>query len=231
MKQITAMLASTADGAMLVDQDGKVTFWNRSAERLLGCRAAEVVGRPCHAVLRGETLGGHSLCSASCPIRRHVACDGTVRNFDMQTRTKAGRMIWLNVSSFPVPSRKKGRFLAGHLFRDITRQARVLKMANELYSALCVPADGAVHETMLAHRAKTQTATPPQLPMTVPLTKRQREILSLLAEGKGTKGVADRLCIRPVTVRNHIQHILAKLGAHSRVEAIAIAFHRATSSS
>ena len=55
------------------------------------------------------------------------------------------------------------------------------------------------------------------------LTEREREILNLLAEGIGTEGIRRQLAISRVTVRNHVQRILGKLGAHSRLEALALA--------
>ena len=60
---------------------------------------------------------------------------------------------------------------------------------------------------------------PPQLGR--PLTSREREVLSLFAEGLGTEATAARLEISRVTVRNHSQRILAKLGVHSRLAAVA----------
>jgi DNA-binding NarL/FixJ family response regulator len=66
---------------------------------------------------------------------------------------------------------------------------------------------------------------PPQIPAALPLSEREREVLQLLAQGKNTKDIADALYISPATVRNHIQHILEKLGAHNRLQALAIAFH------
>jgi DNA-binding CsgD family transcriptional regulator len=53
------------------------------------------------------------------------------------------------------------------------------------------------------------------------LTARQREVLALLCEGVTAKAVARRLGIRETTVRNHIHAILAQLGCHSQLEAIA----------
>jgi len=46
MKQISDMLQRTADGAMLVNEDGTVVLWNKAAERLLGFLAQDVIGRP-----------------------------------------------------------------------------------------------------------------------------------------------------------------------------------------
>jgi DNA-binding NarL/FixJ family response regulator len=53
------------------------------------------------------------------------------------------------------------------------------------------------------------------------LTRREREILNLLAEGIGTEGICRMIAVSRVTVRNHVQRILGKLGAHSRLEAVA----------
>lgn len=52
------------------------------------------------------------------------------------------------------------------------------------------------------------------------LTKRELEILGLLAQGLSNAALAERLSITPNTVRNHVQRILEKLGAHSKLEAV-----------
>jgi DNA-binding NarL/FixJ family response regulator len=58
------------------------------------------------------------------------------------------------------------------------------------------------------------------------LTAREREILHLIAEGADNKTLADRLVVSPHTVRTHVQNLLAKLGAHSKLEALTIAARR-----
>lgn len=55
------------------------------------------------------------------------------------------------------------------------------------------------------------------------LTGREREILGLISEGLTNGAIADRLFISVNTVRNHVQNILAKLEAHSKLEALSIA--------
>jgi DNA-binding NarL/FixJ family response regulator len=60
-------------------------------------------------------------------------------------------------------------------------------------------------------------------PMAGQLTSREKEVLHLLKDGVPTKTIAERLEISVTTVRNHIQGILRKLGAHSRLEAVSIA--------
>jgi DNA-binding NarL/FixJ family response regulator len=56
------------------------------------------------------------------------------------------------------------------------------------------------------------------------LTPREREVLSLLAQGLGTQAISERLFISPKTVSTHVQRILAKLALHSRAEAVAFAY-------
>jgi DNA-binding CsgD family transcriptional regulator len=53
------------------------------------------------------------------------------------------------------------------------------------------------------------------------LTKREREILSLVAEGLDSRAIADRLCVSASTVNNHRQRILEKTGARNVTQAIA----------
>jgi two-component system nitrate/nitrite response regulator NarL len=55
------------------------------------------------------------------------------------------------------------------------------------------------------------------------LTKRERECLALLVEGVGTGEMASVLAVSELTVRSHIQRLLQKLGAHSRLEAASLA--------
>lgn len=55
-----------------------------------------------------------------------------------------------------------------------------------------------------------------------PLTRREREVLACLADGAGRAEVAHRLHLSPNTVRTHLQNLMAKLGVHSTLEAVAL---------
>jgi len=54
------------------------------------------------------------------------------------------------------------------------------------------------------------------------LTPRESEVLLLLAEGLTQQDIAERLTISPRTVGTHIDHVLGKLGVHSRAQAVAL---------
>ncbi len=58
------------------------------------------------------------------------------------------------------------------------------------------------------------------------LTTREREVLGLLASGLSQSDIAARLFISPKTVSGHIQRTLAKLGVHSRAQAVVLAYEQ-----
>lgn len=55
------------------------------------------------------------------------------------------------------------------------------------------------------------------------LSPRELEVLQLLVEGLGGEAIAERLTVSPETAHTHIRNLRAKLGASSRLEAVALA--------
>ncbi len=58
------------------------------------------------------------------------------------------------------------------------------------------------------------------------LSPREIEVLRLVAAGNGNRDIAARLSITEETVKNHVTHILAKLGANDRTHAVTIGIKR-----
>lgn len=77
---------------------------------------------------------------------------------------------------------------------------------------------GAVLRLLLAERDQQQENDR----LLAVLTPREREILTCLAEGAGRRDVAARLHLSANTVRTHLQNLMAKLGVHSTLEAVAL---------
>jgi PAS domain S-box-containing protein len=198
-RSLDQALASTGDGAFVITGDGKTILWNSVAEEILGYTADEAIGRPCCEILVGRDGDNNRLCYPGCHVMSLVKMGDPVESFDMQTRTKSGRPIWLNFSILTTTIEDGGPVTV-HLFRDVTAAKELLNFAQE---RLAAPAD--------APRSNGD------------LTRRELEILRLVATGADTKAAAEQLHVSAATVRNHVQNILGKLHVHSRLQAVAYA--------
>ncbi len=198
-----AALENSGDAVVATDAAGRVVIWNRAAERLLGYRADEVVGRPCYDVLDGIDPCGGRFCRKECELTRMARRRETVRQFEMSVQASSGGRVSAAFSILAVPGASPEEFTIVHLFRPLAR-------------------DGAPdRERRAAPGAAVQAA--PALRLS--LTPREHEILGRLDEGASTREIAAGLRISAATVRTHIQHILRKLEVHSRLEAVALALH------
>jgi DNA-binding NarL/FixJ family response regulator len=94
---------------------------------------------------------------------------------------------------------------------------------SELRTAIKTVAEGGtyvdprLHSALLSRKA-TQTQRM--------LSKREREIMDLLAQGLTGEQVAERLFLSPETIKTHIRNAMNKLEANTRVHAIAIALRK-----
>jgi DNA-binding NarL/FixJ family response regulator len=95
----------------------------------------------------------------------------------------------------------------------------------QLQAALQAVAAGliVVHPAEVGTLLPTLTSSTTEIaPLVEPLTKREREVLQMLATGLGNKEIAARLAISDHTAKFHVASILGKLGASTRTEAVAI---------
>lgn len=216
MDEVLAALAQTTDGVYAVDQTQRIVFWNASAERILGYQAEEVMGRPCHEIFHGTPRPGCLECQADCPVMVAVRHQEMVPTYNLLSRTKAGDTILLNISVV-VPEHAPGTFVTIHLFRDATYQLRYETYVEQL---LCAASRLPGPPQTLARRSGATA------PMYVPLTAREKEVLSLLVQGKAAREIADSLCISYATTRNHLHAILRKLDVHTQRQAITVALEQ-----
>ena len=97
--------------------------------------------------------------------------------------------------------------------------------APQLQAALQAVAAGLIvmHPAEVSAFLPTPTSSATEIvPLVEPLTKREREVLQMLATGLGNKEIAARLVISDNTAKFHVASILGKLGAATRTEAVAI---------
>jgi DNA-binding NarL/FixJ family response regulator len=102
--------------------------------------------------------------------------------------------------------------------RDPTRLCEVIRMAAE-GGAVLTGKDSARIMRDIARRE------PPDPGAAYNLTRREREVLALLARGVTNRDIANAMTITEQSVKNHVGNVLTKLGAGNRTEAAAIA-HR-----
>jgi two-component system nitrate/nitrite response regulator NarL len=83
------------------------------------------------------------------------------------------------------------------------------------------------HPDELLVRVQRLIRTEPPRDPRSSLTPREQEVLQLLIDGLHQAEIAEHLVITPRTVGKHVEHILAKLGVHSRAQAVAIVLNSA----
>jgi DNA-binding NarL/FixJ family response regulator len=87
--------------------------------------------------------------------------------------------------------------------------------------ALLAPA---VTRTVVEAFVHSSTTRPELASALGELTTREREVLALIAHGRSNAEIADALVITEATVKSHVGHILMKIGARDRVQAVIFAY-------
>ncbi|MER6504371.1 response regulator transcription factor [Streptomyces sp. NPDC001455] len=106
----------------------------------------------------------------------------------------------------------------GYLLKDAPRE--------ELFNAVRAAADGrTVLSPAVASRLVSRVRTP-SAAGNEPLSAREREVLVLVAKGTSNRAIAAELFISEATVKTHLTHVFAKLGAKDRAAAVAIGYDR-----
>ena len=208
---LLAALANSPDPVFVTDRHNHIVFWNRSAERVLGYSAEDVVGSSCAGALQGCDVYGNRYCSESCPVTQMAVRNETVRHFDLRFRSKDQRTVMVDVSILNLAVRAPDHFLLVHVMRPSERPESPARPAEEPVSPPRSPLT-VVRESPDARARK--------------LTSREVEVIGMLAAGHTTPEIASRLHISTLTARNHIQNVLEKLEVHSKAEAVAFAFQK-----
>src|SRR6266571_22355 len=112
---------------------------------------------------------------------------------------------------------------SGYLLKNLSRAEllraiRLVASGQSLLDPAMVKQATTRLTTLATGSAQTQTQTPGG-----ELTGREREVLALIARGYTSKQIADALVVTEKTARNHVSHILEKLGLSRRSEAAAFA--------
>jgi len=206
---IAEIFANTADGVWVSDPEGRILFWNHAAETILEYPAQQVTGKLCRDVFGGCDENGNRICGWPCPVKALLYGGELVEHFDMATRTRTGKPVWIDVSCITLPSGGGQPPTVVHLFRDVT-------VAHEIETL--------VRQQLAQSRLAASEET---LTLGGELTPRELQVVTLMRAGATTAAIAEQLFISKTTVRNHIQNIFSKLKVHTRLEAVACVNHLA----
>lgn len=214
LRELKGIVESTMDAAFAVNGGGVIVAWNAGAEKLFNKTAAETLGQPCNQILQGVDECG-PVCSTDCHITQAIRCHHPVSNFDLQVPTPQGPQ-WCNVSTLRLQVAADAVPYALHIIRRIDTRKRLELLVRDFLIAETKLSPVEAHDLIATARSSARV---------VELTDRELEILKLLAKGTATGAIAEQLHISRTTVNNHVQHILTKLNAHTRLEAIRRAEH------
>jgi len=214
LAQIRELVNSTADPAYAVDAVGAIIALNPEAAALFGLKPEQTNGLRCWELSKGADARG-PFCSAQCAVRGAAQRRRRLRNFDLLVNSKACAR-WYNVSILALRENASASPCAVHILRDVD----IRKQLEDLMRVFVIRSTGLPRDEAAKLLATTRAPA-----RAVNLTRQELAILRLLAKGSGTRAIAQQLHISPVTVNNHIQHILTKLDVHTRLAAIRRAEH------
>jgi DNA-binding CsgD family transcriptional regulator len=210
--EVLERIAASRDAVFAFDANDLIVLWNKGCERLLGRAAYQVLGRRCYDVICGRDVYGNQYCSANCPVvtQARIHPEQELHPFLLDVPVAGGRTRRVSVTPYPIPGGRPELATIVHVVKDPDAAASPLE--KELAAASAAPGD--------VPRRRTGPGPLEEL------SDREKEILRKLAEGLSTSAIATELFISPVTVRNHVARILGKLGVHTKLAAVALAYQR-----
>ena len=201
-------LELSPDAVFVTDRANRIVFWNHALTLLLGFEQDEAVGVHCEELLRGCDLFGNRYCSENCPIMQMANRGEAVHKFNISVRTKTGDTLMANATVLQLRAGQSDDYWLAHILQP--EQERDAQPAAE------APPPRPLH--LVARESADARVRK--------LTTREVEVLGMLAAGRTTPEIAERLHISQLTARSHIQNILEKLEVHSKAEAVAFAFQK-----
>jgi DNA-binding CsgD family transcriptional regulator len=192
------IVLQTVTAAFSRRADGIITAWNGSAEELFALPTESAVGLRCFEVVCGRDVFGNDFCSELCSCWRMALDDRPIHPYRLTVRNSFGRPLDVRVSILAAKGHHGQELI--HLMEPMVSRVLFAAFPEDLDGQISNGASGSDN-----------------------LTRRELEVLRLLAVGWSTEDIAERLAISPTTVRNHISRCLQKLDVHSRLEAVTVA--------
>ncbi len=216
---VPTIVENAARAAVATDADNTILQWNAAAIELFGFTADDVVGRNLQQVIQARDVHGNRLSTDHDAFHEMIRIGEAPQSFELAIITATGKMIRVAVSIVVVIGPKATENRLVYLMTPMHRRRRADEAIDRLLAQANVPGVTMPGSQQTTGADQRGTATTPRL------TRRQLEVLLLLAEGKKSREIAGELGISVHTVRTHIQGILRTLGSANRLEAVSRALH------
>jgi DNA-binding NarL/FixJ family response regulator len=179
------------------------------------------MGRRCYDIVGGRDVFGNRFCHENCAVLSMSRKGESVHPFELLLGSGAPKAQQpVHVSVLKVPGDRPDSYTLVHVLQPIDRAARLARALEQLGAERTEPvASSSVPRHAPAEPQHVSSDAPP-------LTGREKEILSSVAQGLPNKEIARQLGISLATVRNHVHNILEKLEVHSKLEATSLAFRQ-----
>ena len=122
------ILDSIADGVFTVDEDWRITSFNRAAERITGVPREQAIGRPCRDIFHS------SICETECALGKTMCTGRPIVDFAIDIQNAMGRRIPISIST-AILSDEDGNVMGGvETFRDLSVVEELRKELRDKYT-------------------------------------------------------------------------------------------------
>ena len=118
-RRITAILNSIEDGVLTIDQNWRITSFNRGAETITGFSAEDVIGKPCRTVF-GKGPRGKNLCGQFCPVKQVLQTGQPISDVQSEILNRGGKRVVLRLNASVLRDETGETIGAVETFRNIS---------------------------------------------------------------------------------------------------------------
>ena len=211
---VPTIVEISARAAVAANQSNLIVAWNAAAVELFGFTEDEVLGKNLQLVIQARDVHGNRLSVDHGAFHDMIRIGEAPNSFELAIITATGKMLRVAVSIMVVLGAKKTDYNAIYLMTPMHRRRRADEAIDRLLAQVNIPGVTVPGATSPSGADQRGSRPKPRL------TRRQLEVLLLMAEGKHSGEIATELGISVHTVRTLIQGILRTLGATNRLEAV-----------
>ena len=125
------VLDNLYDGIYFIDQDKRILYWNKGAEKLTGYKQSEVIGKLCGELLMHVNDKGVKLCDGLCPISQTIT-EGCLSEFDVYFHHKEGHLVPASMRIAPINDLNNQIVVAVEIFNEKSPKFTLRQKVEEL---------------------------------------------------------------------------------------------------